>query len=106
MPAPRFLLIVLLLCQFVAPVIGADAPSHESCLTRAEQRAAVAANQAISLGQAIKFLREHRTYSEVVRARLCRRDDKLVYVLTLLGRSGKVVDATIDAVTGEYHTGR
>jgi hypothetical protein len=28
-----------------------------------------------------------------------------VYVLTLLGRSGKVVDATIDAINGEYHAG-
>jgi hypothetical protein len=27
-------------------------------------------------------------------------------VLTLLGRSGKVVDATVDAVNGEFHTGR
>jgi len=26
-------------------------------------------------------------------------------VLTLLGRSGKVVDATIDAVSGEFHVG-
>jgi uncharacterized membrane protein YkoI len=104
--APRLLLLVLLLGQFVVPVLAADATNKESCLTKAEQRTAVAANQAISLGQAIKFLREHRKYSEVVRARLCRRDDKLVYVLTLLGRSGKVVDATIDAVNGEYHIGR
>jgi hypothetical protein len=27
-------------------------------------------------------------------------------VLTLLGRSGKVVSATIDAVNGEFHIGR
>jgi len=106
MPAPRLLFFVLLLAQFVVPVLAADAPNQGSCLTRAEQRAAVAANQAISLGQAIKFLREQRKYSEVVRAHLCQRDGKLVYVLTLLGRSGKVVNATIDAVTGEYHTGR
>ena len=79
---------------------------HESCLTKAEQRAAVTANKAISLAQAIKVLRQHRQYSEVVRARLCRHDQKLVYVLTLLGRSGKVVTATIDAVNGEYQLGR
>ena len=76
-----------------------------SCLTKAEQRAAVDANRAISLGQAIKSLRQYRKHSEVVRARLCRQDEKLVYVLTLLGRSGKVVDATIDAVSGEFHAG-
>jgi uncharacterized membrane protein YkoI len=106
MPVPRLLLSILLLGLFVVPVRAADAPNHESCLTKAEQRAAVAANQAISLAQAIKFLREHRKYSEVVRAHLCRHDGKLVYVLTLLGRSGKVVNATIDAVNGEYNTGR
>jgi uncharacterized membrane protein YkoI len=105
MPVPRFLLVVALLGQLVAPALSADAPSLESCLTKAEQRGAVAASQAMPLTQAIKVLREHRKYSEVVRARLCRIDGKLAYVLTLLGRSGKVVNATIDAVTGEYHTG-
>jgi hypothetical protein len=88
------------------PAHAADAPQRHSCLTKAEQRAAVAANRAIPLAQAIKLLREHRKYSEVVRARLCQHDQKLVYVLTLLGRSGKVITATIDAVNGEYHAGR
>ena len=106
MPVPRLTILVLLAGLFAAPARAADAPSHDSCLTRAEQRAAVAANKAISLAQAIKYLREHRQYSEVVRARLCRHDQKLVYVLTLLGRSGKVVTATIDAVNGEYHASR
>ena len=85
--------------------MAADAPHHGSCLTKAEQRAAVDANRAISLAQAIKSLRQYRKHSEVVRARLCRHDDKLVYVLTLLGRSGKVVEATVDAVSGEFHAG-
>jgi uncharacterized membrane protein YkoI len=85
------------------PAFAADAPPRGSCLSKAEQRAAVAADRAISLAQAIKYLRVHRKHSEVVRARLCRHDDRLVYVLTLLGRSGKVVSATIDATNGEYH---
>jgi uncharacterized membrane protein YkoI len=102
MPVSRLLSAVLLLGALSIPVIAAD-PSHGSCLTKAEQRAAVDANRAISLAQAIKSLRQYRKYSEVVRARLCQRDDKLVYVLTLLGRSGKVVNVTVDAVSGEYH---
>ena len=105
MPVPRLIILVLLAGLLVVPARAADAP-HESCLTKAEQRAAVTANKAISLAQAIKVLRQHRQYSEVVRARLCRHDQKLVYVLTLLGRSGKVVTATIDAVNGEYQLGR
>jgi uncharacterized membrane protein YkoI len=87
------------------PAMGADATRHASCLTRAEQRAAVDEHRAISLAQAIKSLRQYRKYSEVVRARLCREEEKLVYVLTLLGRSGKVVEVTVDAVNGEYHAG-
>ncbi|HEY7229440.1 MAG TPA: PepSY domain-containing protein [Pseudolabrys sp.] len=106
MPVFRLISFCLLAALLVAPVQAADAPHRNSCLTKAEQRAAVAANKAISLAQAIKLLREHRQYSEVVRARLCQHDQKLVYVLTLLSRSGKVVTATIDAVNGEYQLGR
>jgi uncharacterized membrane protein YkoI len=80
---------------------------HAACLTKSEQRAAVANKQAISLGDAIKSLRVHRRHGEVVRARLCRgNNDKLVYVLTLLGRSGKVVRVNVDAVSGDVVIGR
>ena len=106
MRTSRRIAAVLLLVALGTPVMAADAPYAGSCLTKAEQRAAVAANHAISLAQAIKSLREQRKHSEIVRAQLCRHDNKLVYVLTLLGRSGKVVDATVDAVNGEFHTGR
>ncbi len=104
MPVSRIFLALLVLGAIGQPAIAAEASRQESCLTKAEQRAAVDANRAISLGQAIKSLRQYRKHSEVVRARLCRYDEKLVYVLTLLGRSGKVVDATVDAVNGEFHT--
>ncbi|HZP70621.1 MAG TPA: PepSY domain-containing protein [Pseudolabrys sp.] len=102
----RLAILVLLASLPTLSARAADAPHRSACLTKAEQRAAVAANRAISLAQAIKLLREHRQYSEVVRARLCRHEQKLVYVLTLLGRNGKVVTATIDAVNGEYHVSR
>jgi hypothetical protein len=106
MPAVCLAISALLFSLLIGSAQAADAPQRSSCLSRAEQRAAVASNHAISLAQAIKFLREHRRYSEVVRARLCQQDQKLVYVLTLLGRSGKVITATIDAVNGEFRVGR
>ena len=106
MPASRLAILAVSSGLLATPAPAADTPQQNSCLSKAEQRAAVAANRAISLAQAIKVLREHRRYSEVVRARLCQHDQKLVYVLTLLGRSGKVITATIDAVNGEYHVGR
>ena len=100
MRTSRRIAAVLLLVALGTPATAADAPYAGSCLTKAEQRAAVAGNHAISMAQAIKSLREQRKHSEVVRAQLCRHDDKLVYVLTLLGRSGKVITATVDAATG------
>jgi uncharacterized membrane protein YkoI len=106
MPASQLVATIPLLVALGMPVLAADAPRRGSCLSEAEQRAAVAANHAIPLAQAVKSLREHRRHSDVVRAQLCRRDDKLTYVLTLLGRSGKVVNVTVDAVSGEHHSGR
>jgi uncharacterized membrane protein YkoI len=93
---PR-LRIALLIGLMVCPAHAADAP--ESCLSKSEQRAAVATHQAIPLAQALKT-RTRVRHGDLVRARLCREGDKLVYVLTLLGRSGKVVTATVDAATG------
>lgn len=92
---------------FGLPALAAEAPPHRgTCLTKAEQRAAVAAHRAVPLAQAIKSLRAHGHRAEVVRARLCRRGDGLVYVLTLLAKSGKVTRTTIDAANGELITGR
>jgi hypothetical protein len=79
---------------------------HAACLSKSEQRAAVASKSAMSLGDAIKSLRAHGRRAEVVRARLCRRDEKLVYVLTLLGRSGRVREVNVDAVSGDLIAGR
>jgi hypothetical protein len=81
-------------------------PHHSACLSKSEQRAAVASKAAMSLGDAIKSLRAHGRRAEVVRARLCRRDEKLVYVLTLLGRSGRVREVNVDALSGELIVGR
>ena len=81
-------------------------PQH-ACLTKAEQRAAVDANRAISLAQAIKVAaRSTASTPKWSAPGLCRHDEKLVYVLTLLGRSGKVVDATVDAVERRVSCGR
>jgi hypothetical protein len=83
-----------------------NSPHRPACLTKSEQRAAVASKAAMSLGDAIKSLRAHGRRAEVVRARLCHRDEKLVYVLTLLGRSGRVREVNVDAVSGDLFAGR
>lgn len=105
MPVPRILSAVALLGFLAGPALAADA-APRACLSKAEQRAAVADHKAITLAQAIKSLREHGRRAELVRARLCHRDDRLVYVLTLLARSGKVTSATVDAANGDIINGR
>jgi uncharacterized membrane protein YkoI len=73
------------------------------CLNRQEQRAAIASGQAIPLAQAVRSVRgsvRARGSREVVKARLCKHENGLVYVLTVLARDGKVSRATIDAGSG------
>ncbi len=100
MPVLRRLSFALLFGLAAFSARAADAPQH-ACLTKAEQRAAVASHSAIPLAKALKAPRAHGRHAEVVRARLCHNGDKLVYMLTLLGRSGKVFTAIVDAASGE-----
>ena len=104
MPVSRLLTAALLLGLLAGPAFAVDSPDR-ACLTKTEQRAAVAAHKAIPLAQAIKSLREHGQRAEVVRARLCRHGDNLAYVLTLLAHSGKVTRTSVDAANGELING-
>jgi len=97
---PRYLAILLCGLSCAEPSLAADAIDH-ACLDKAEQRGAVTTHRAVPLAQVIKTRREKGHHAEVVRARLCRRGDGLVYVLTLLGRSGKVFRETVDAANGD-----
>jgi uncharacterized membrane protein YkoI len=81
-------------------LVAADA---RACLTKSEQQAAIAHGQAVTLAAAIRAVRgsvRGRGSREVVRARLCRDNERLVYVLTVLARDGKVTHKTVDATTG------
>ncbi len=104
MPVPRLIAVsALLIAALGAPVQAAEAPlvpAQRACLTKAEQRAAVHDHKAIPLAEAIKILRAHGKHAEVVGARLCRRDEQLVYVLTLLAHNGKVIRTSVDAANG------
>ena len=110
MPASRnfptiMLLGLLTVPAFLMPALAAG-PPHGACLNKAEQRAAVASRLAVPLAQAVDSLRMRGRRVEVLRARLCRRGDRLVYELTLLARSGRVTRATIDAASGALINGR
>jgi hypothetical protein len=104
MPVSQLLPAALALGLTSAPVLAAEAPPL-ACLSKAEQRAAVAANQALPLAQVVKTMRQRGRRADLVRARLCHRDETLVYVLTLLARSGKVTRTTVAAANGELLNG-
>lgn len=100
---PRLFLILLI--GFAAGAAPAAERPHRLCLTKAEQRAAVASHRAVPLADAIKSVRRHHRTPEIVGARLCRRGEGLVYVLTLLARNGKVLRVTVDAGNGRLIKG-
>jgi uncharacterized membrane protein YkoI len=77
---------------------GTMAAETLHCLTGDEQRTAIANNKAVPLAAAIHAL--HRAPKEVIKAQLCQEPERLIYMLTLLGRDGKVKRATVDATNG------
>ena len=79
------------------------------CLTKAEQRAALSGGQTVTLAAAIRSARgsvRGHGAREVVRARLCREEKGLVYLLTLLARDGKVTHTEVDATSGKVVNAR
>ncbi len=96
MSLPRLLAAMTLV---LALPTAAAAEERPRCLTRAEQRAAIADGQAIPLAVARRMLRQ-RVGGELVRARLCHDSGRLIYLLTVLTRDGKVMHVTVDATNG------
>jgi hypothetical protein len=82
-------------------VVSSPAPAAERlrCLSRNEQRAAIADGRAVPLATASRSI-PNRVPGELVRARLCHDNGRLVYQLTVLPRDGKVRRAIVDASTG------
>lgn len=77
----------------------ADAAERRKCLNAEERRGAVTSHRAMTLSGAVRAAKP-RLRGEIVRARLCEQGPALVYVLTVLGRDGKVTRVTIAATPG------
>jgi uncharacterized membrane protein YkoI len=45
-------------------------------------------------------MRAVKQHGEIIHAQLCEQDGRLVYLLTVLGRDGKVGQAIVDAANG------
>jgi uncharacterized membrane protein YkoI len=92
---------VAFLLMVFAPLsaVPADAEARMRCLTRDQQRTALTERRAVPLAAAQKSARA-RVPGEIVRARLCHESERLIYLLTVLPRDGKVRRVTVDAKNG------
>jgi|SRR5690242_682632 uncharacterized membrane protein YkoI len=104
----RFALGTSLLLAFLVVFFGAQAEeaprsahalSAHACLDQKERRAETASGGVVRLATAIHAAKT-RVPGSVIQARLCRGQDGLVYVLTVLARDGKVARVVVDAVKG------
>lgn len=97
------LTMVATLTALSAPALAAQ-EAERVCLSKAEQKAALSSGQTVTLAAAIRSARgsvRGRGSREVVKARLCREEKGLVYLLTLLTRDGKVTHTAVDATSGK-----
>jgi hypothetical protein len=88
---------LILMIPIAIPVSGLAADSVH-CLSAADERAALSSGKAVPFSSVIRTL--HRAPKDVIGAKLCQEGDRLIYMLTLLGRDGKVRRASIDAASG------
>lgn len=88
-----------------APVVGTiptqAIPRNEACLSPADLREALADKRVIEPVAAIRAARQVIPRAEIQRARLCRHEEGLVYLLTALRRDGQFVHVMVDATTGQ-----
>jgi hypothetical protein len=77
--------------------LGFDPP--QACLNQRERRGLIESGAVLHLAVAIYALR-NKVPGSLVRARLCRRADGFVYVLTVLAHDGKVTRLIVDAAKG------
>ena len=105
----RMLVLLALAATLTVPIFLsgpalAAADDDQACLSKAEQRAALSSGQTVTLAAAIRSARgsvRGRGSREVVKARLCREQNGLFYLLTLLARDGKVTHTAVDATSGK-----
>jgi len=79
-------------------------PAHaieltHGCLSQKERRSLIDSGAVLRLAAAVHAIRGH-VQGTLVRARLCRRPEGLVYLLTVLAHDGKVARVTVDAAKG------
>jgi hypothetical protein len=95
------LALVALMSVLVAPLwFGvAGAEPRMRCLSRDQQRAAIQERHALPLATVRRAVRG-RVPGELLRAQLCQEPQRLIYLLTVLARDGKVRRVMVEAKNG------
>ncbi len=101
---PFFLLIGFALASF--PPEATAQPSPLTCLSRQDMQGAVASQGVVAPNAAVRAARGRIANAELVRVRLCRHHENLVYIVTFLRRDGRVAPVTIDASSGKVASDR
>ena len=96
MPLPMALLLVAAATIVVPP---GTARAQTACLSSVETQDAVSEKRAVAPVIALRNARVHAG-GEVLRARLCRHEETLAYLVTALRKDGKVLRVVVDAVSG------
>jgi uncharacterized membrane protein YkoI len=97
---PGMILVRSVLTGLIVLCVGAAlcaADAADRCLAPNEQKAKTAAHAVVPLSRAMRAVKSH---GEIIHALLCEQNGRLVYLLTVLGRDGKVGQASVDAANG------
>ena len=82
-----------------AAVLAQGYPA-DGCMARREAKATVMSGGAVRL-RSVVGAAEQAANGEMINAELCRQGGQLIYVITVLSTSGKVVYVTLDATSGQ-----
>ena len=83
---------------------AAEAAEKNACFSPEQRRAVLATRKTVPLARAIRTVKA-RVGGDIVNARLCQQEKRLVYVLTVLAWDGKVTEARVDAADGRWLDG-
>ena len=81
-------------------VVVAQGYPADQCMARREAKATVLSGQAVRL-RAVRGVAEEAAKGEMINAELCWRGGEIIYVITVLSGSGKVVYVTLNAANGQ-----
>lgn len=97
----RFVVLVLAALVCVRPAAAEDARLIRDCLPEADMAEAVSNSEVVRPVVALRAARRAAPGADMVRARLCRAEGKLVYIIVALRPDGRFVHVTVDGASGK-----